>query len=347
MIDKRIYEQFNKHSKAPFKLEDATILVLAQIGSHSHGTYIPPEDPTAIDDVDYMGVIIPPPSFTFGLREWDGLKFAFEELDCVFYSFRKFVNLLIKSNPNVLGLMWLREEEYIHTEPELWDWVLNHRQDFASERALEAFVGYADSQLTKMTHFDIHAQNTYDTAVKIVEAAGWTVEQIVKGLPRDMPDMKAVSELLDGYSAGCHPDDRTPGTDREELKQAARDVRHTHAKYFQGYMGEKRKKLIRKYGYDTKNASHLIRILRMLVEYLNTGKLQVYRTDDAEYLKDIKRGAYSLDYIKEAGLELLSDAENASKRKVLPDEPSFEAIDQLVQDVYLRAYRLERFHCIK
>jgi predicted nucleotidyltransferase len=32
---------------------------------------------------------------------------------------------------------------------------------------------------------------------------------------------------------------------------------------FQGYMGERRKRLVEQFGYDTKNAAHLIRLLRM------------------------------------------------------------------------------------
>lgn len=37
---------------------------------------------------------------------------------------------------------------------------------------------------------------------------------------------------------------------------------------FEGYMGEKRKRLVRKFGYDTKNACHLIRLLKMGIEFI-------------------------------------------------------------------------------
>lgn len=40
-----------------------------------------------------------------------------------------------------------------------------------------------------------------------------------------------------------------------------------------GYMGEKRKALVNKYGYDTKSVAHLIRLLRMGVEFLTTGEM--------------------------------------------------------------------------
>ena len=50
-------------------------------------------------------------------------------------------------------------------------------------------------------------------------------------------------------------------------------------------MGEKRKAIVRKYQYDVKNAAHLIRLLRMGIEFLETGELRVFRAMDAEELR--------------------------------------------------------------
>jgi hypothetical protein len=54
-------------------------------------------------------------------------------------------------------------------------------------------------------------------------------------------------------------------------------------------MGEKRKAMVRKYQYDVKNAAHLIRLLRMGAEFIESGNLQVYRTTDAEERKRMRR----------------------------------------------------------
>jgi predicted nucleotidyltransferase len=48
---------------------------------------------------------------------------------------------------------------------------------------------------------------------------------------------------------------------------------------FKGYMGDKRKALVERHGYDTKNAAHLIRLLRMGIEFLRDGELNVQRHD--------------------------------------------------------------------
>src|SRR5215471_4669238 len=78
-----------------------------------------------------------------------------------------------------------------------------------------------------------------------------------------------------------------------------RRFRKLHHEHFSGYMGEKRKAMVRKYQYDVKNAAHLIRLLRMGIEFLETGRLQVFRTSDADELKRIKRGGWTLEQVKQ------------------------------------------------
>jgi DNA relaxase NicK len=49
--------------------------------------------------------------------------------------------------------------------------------------------------------------------------------------------------------------------------------------YSGGYMGKKRRELVVRVGYDAKNAAHLIRLLRMGIEFLTEGTLYVERAD--------------------------------------------------------------------
>jgi hypothetical protein len=83
---------------------------------------------------------------------------------------------------------------------------------------------------------------------------------------------------------------------------------------FEGYMGVKRRELVERYGYDTKNASHLIRLLKMGMEALVEHKLNVHR-HDASMLIDIKKGGWDLDRVKkeaDRGFELIEKAFIAS-----------------------------------
>lgn len=99
---------------------------------------------------------------------------------------------------------------------------------------------------------------------------------------------------------------------------------------FNGYMGEKRKGLVEKYGYDTKNAAHLIRLLRMAIEFLRDGRLIVDRGGyDATELLDIKHGSWSLEKVKREAERLFRRAEDAYDRSTLPPVPDHEVINEL------------------
>lgn len=107
-----------------------------------------------------------------------------------------------------------------------------------------------------------------------------------------------------------------------------------------GYMGEKRKQLVEKFGYDTKNAAHLIRLLYMGIEFLNEGKLYVERVHDAKMLLDIKKGEWSLEQVKNRADRLFVLAEEAYTRTNLPNEPDRNKIEKLLIELLLKHHDL-------
>lgn len=101
---------------------------------------------------------------------------------------------------------------------------------------------------------------------------------------------------------------------------------------FKGYMGAKRKQLVEKFKFDTKNASHLIRILRMGMEFLIEGKLHVLRQDGPELL-EIKDGKWSLEKVKSEADKLFALTQEAYIRSPLPAQPDRARVNQLCVDV--------------
>ncbi len=220
-------------------------------GSIAHDMYVPNTDPDSIDDKDIMGVFIPPLDHYFGLKNQEHQEVFLKEWDSVFYEFRKFVRLLLKSNPNVIGLLWLKPTHYIQILPE-GQALIDNRELFSTKQIYHSFTGYAYGQLHRMTHLA-----------------------------------------------------------------------------FKGYMGDKRKKLVEKYGYDTKNAAHLIRLLRMGIEFLNEGVLYVSRPDNQQLL-EIKRGEWTLEKVKEEADRLFKRAEAAYDNSKLPDRPNAEKVNRFL-----------------
>ena len=106
---------------------------------------------------------------------------------------------------------------------------------------------------------------------------------------------------------------------------------------YKGYMGEKRKALVDKYGYDCKNAQHLIRLLRQGIEFLKTGELVVERPDASELIQ-IKTGQWTLDRVKSVAERLFKEMEDAHEHSTLPENPDVEAIEKLATEILINKF---------
>lgn len=107
--------------------------------------------------------------------------------------------------------------------------------------------------------------------------------------------------------------------------------RMTHHAY-EGHMGTKRKTLVDKYGYDCKNAAHLIRLLRMGAEFLKDGELEVERRD-ANQLLEIKMGEWTLEQVQKEADWGFKMAEMAYQNTTLPLGPDMDKVNKLAIDV--------------
>lgn len=107
---------------------------------------------------------------------------------------------------------------------------------------------------------------------------------------------------------------------------------------FEGYMGTKRKQLVDTFGYDTKNASHLIRLLRMGIEFLNDGYLYVERPDAVQLL-DIKKGKWSLEQVKEESDRLFKLTDEAYLHSKLPAKLDIEKINKLCINIIEESWK--------
>lgn len=116
--------------------------------------------------------------------------------------------------------------------------------------------------------------------------------------------------------------------------------RMEHFAYDNAYMGAKRKELVDTFGYDTKNAAHLIRLLRMCIEFLNEGELYVMRKDAVQLL-EIKIGKWTLEQVKTEADRLFKRAEDAYDRSTLPSKPDREKVNKLCYEMFQSYFNIE------
>lgn len=115
--------------------------------------------------------------------------------------------------------------------------------------------------------------------------------------------------------------------------------RMTHGAH-KGYMGEKRKALVEKFGFDCANASHLVRLLKMGIEFLTTGELVVERPESS-LLIEIKRGLWKLEDVKKMAEALFGKMELAFINSKLKDKPDHGQANNLLIDIVCSFHGLE------
>lgn len=293
------------------------LILLGYRGSIAHNMYVAPRDVDSIDDKDIMGVYVAPIEHYLGLGRSEVKERFIQEWDAVSYEVRKFIRLLLKCNPNVLSLLWVPERHLVY-QHELGRYLREQRSIFVTKAAYHSFTGYAYGQLKRMTHFNQEAQHEMAALEKIIGDHGIDLNELKatqSERDRGLEDGRRLGEVIDRYKG---------------LKSRY---------YSGGYMGAKRRELVRRVGYDCKNGAHLIRLLRMGIEFLVEGELHVERADAAE-LFAIKRGEWPLERVKEEAERLFRLAEEAYVRSSLPPKPDEQQAERLCVDIISRYHGL-------
>jgi hypothetical protein len=123
-------------------------IIVAYRGSIAHGTHVPPEEPTGLDDRDIIVAYIPPLVDYFGpAKVARGKDVKIREWDSAAYEVRHLVKLLCGANPNIMSCLWTPP---IHAERE-GQMLIDARSLFATKVAYHSFMGYARGQMYRMT----------------------------------------------------------------------------------------------------------------------------------------------------------------------------------------------------
>jgi hypothetical protein len=128
------------------------ILLLVRSGSWVYGTNI------ETSDEDFRGIFIIPENYLYKLRNNYIPQISFGELnekgdkkeDNCFYEIGRFMELLESSNPNVLEILQIVDENLLYKHPILN--ILSENKDkFLTKQCRNSVAGYAMSQISKAT----------------------------------------------------------------------------------------------------------------------------------------------------------------------------------------------------
>jgi uncharacterized protein len=338
-------------------LRERTVF-LTRHGSQAYGLA------TATSDEDFKGVAVPPAAYFLGFaRRFE--QVVTNDPDAVVYDIRKFFELARDCNPNIVEVLWTEPEDHVIVTPAAGA-LIDARSSFLSKKARHTFAGYATAQLKRINvhhkwlrdppkappdradfgllpgGLSSDQQNQIGAAVAMIkrEVATWDdlswteLDDAARiGLKAKIGEFLARAQVSKddlfrhtGQRLG-YDDNFLAILAREKAYRAKREEWDNYQRWL-STRNARRAELEAKYGYDTKHAMHLVRLLRMCKEILETGRVVVKRPDREELLA-IKAGAWSYDELVHWAAEQDKEMEARSRASNLPATPDTEALDAL------------------
>lgn len=299
------------------ELMHENLIIKHYAGSHAYGTNI------TSSDVDFRGIFVADPINVrtpfYTIKEVDDTS----EEDTKLYELSQFMKLALDCNPNIIETLWTNSKHIVYQHP-AFNILYDARYELLSSKIAFTTSGYALSQLKRIKGHNkwINSPQPIDPPIQIDFISlvhNFTSEKMFKvDLRNYKHDYRLVSFGGETYGlfkvAGYTPfaDNGSLNTDFEgdshELgtpdiiikfnKAVYITAKETHSHYWEWKKNRniKRSELEEKFGFDTKHAMHLVRLLRMGAEVLQTGELNVYRPDAVELLS-IRNGAWTYEQI--------------------------------------------------
>lgn len=299
------------------------IILLGLGGSHAYGTNV------ATSDVDIRGVAIEKPEDIIGLQTFE--QFNNDETDTVIYSFNKICKLLADCNPNIIEILGLDDDQYIY-KSKLGEELLKNKDMFLSKRIYFTFGGYAKANLKKLEN--ALARDNYPEEVKN--------RHIKLSLDNAIADFNSKHQDQ-GKDCFARVDENgklvytinVKDIDSDSLSDLYATISNTTRNY-NCLQHRNRKK---DDNHLNKHAMHLVRLLLMSIEMLETGEIHTKRIKDHDLLMKIRNGYYmnedgnmSNDFYKLVD-ELSERHDKAYAETKLPNRADFKKIQEFIVTV--------------
>ena len=305
------------------------IIYLTLSGSIGYGTNLDHSD------IDLRGVAIERKENIYGFQNFE--QFEDTETDTVIYGLKKFVSLALKGNPNILELLGTKDEHIIYMN-KYGETLRKNKELFLSKRIINTFGNYATAQLRRLQNALARDQYPQEEKEKHILA---TVNSQMNHFSSNY------TEFLEG-SINLYIDKSNKQDKETEIlmnihidKYPLRDFASIYSEMsniVRDYDKLNHRNRKKDDGKLLKHAMHLIRLLIMGTEILNTHQINTYRAEEHDLLMDIRTGKYSYDELFKMVEMYDFKFKEATISTTLPKEPNEERVGELLISLYEEYY---------
>ena len=289
-------------------------------------------------DVDLRGFALPTATDILKLRDFEQVETA-DGVDATIHSLHKVTGLLLACNPNVVELLGLPDDAIL-VRSDIYDEMVANKDAYLSRRAASTFGGYATAQLRRIEN----AMSRDGDGKKTAEGAMRSMKAAMESFPERYASYAAgdialhIVEEADGMK-GISIDFNVKDFPARELRGLCGELDDIN-KNAANIQARNRKKA----GKLSKHASHLLRLLAMGSELLESGEINTRRTEDRDLLLAVKEGLwFSEDAEGNRSFapefwEMLDKMEErfeyAKENSVLPDKPDEERAFEIMIEAH-------------
>jgi predicted nucleotidyltransferase len=342
-------------------------LILLEVisGSKSFGLNTP------TSDTDIKGVFYMPKEKFFGLEYIP--QISNETNDIVYYEIGRFVELLIKNNPNILEILATPDDCIIYRHPILEKLKI---EDFLSKMCKDSFAGYAITQIKKARGLKKKIVNPIPKEKKSIldycfilsgnnslplkqwleenkmtqELCGLVNIPHAKGVYALFYDTKKTLDYKGIMQKDISNEVSVSSINKGEIALAHmyfnQEAYSSYCKEYREYWlwiekrNEERYNTNKKHGkdYDSKNMMHIIRLLQSANQIFTNGKINI-RVSNREELLDIKMGNKDYNSLLKMADDLIASIEKHYITSHLPDHPDKEKAENVLIDIREKLYR--------
>ncbi|PCJ59968.1 MAG: hypothetical protein COA79_09180 [Planctomycetota bacterium] len=329
------------------------------VGSHAYGTN------TDNSDVDIKGI--------YFLKNEEYLEFkppaqqvADEKSDTVYYTLKRFMQLSLEANPNVLELLYM-PNDCIKVQTDISEYLIKHRDLFMTKLAYDSHINYALSQIKRAKGRNKLVNNPQHDIKPNKTDFCWVIGSDKNEIPFRPIKLSAAKIDLSqchiaslehsgnmyrlyfyGESAkGVFRDDQIvcesiPKEDEMnknigiliynamEYKKALKNYKNYQ--HWKKNRNEERwiKQESGELDYDSKNMMHTFRLLFSGKHIISHGEPKVrFEGSELEFLMDIRNGNFNYEELTTKVEDELDEIQTIFKNCSLPDKPDIKLINSL------------------